>query len=437
MVGHTRKVVKVFLASPSDLQDERSLAKATVDEFNDTIGKSLGYHVDLVGWEDTIAGYGQPQSLINKDLEQCEYFIGLMWQRWGSPPDSGAGEFSSGFEEEFELTLRRRGRETKPEISLFFKNIAPEFLRDPGPGLTRVLAFRQKMEAEKRVMFETFGDEREYSRKLRRCIFSYVQGLATQDAEQKSEQQQERPTSNADAPAQQVQGVARDQETGVRTSFRNWKKESRQVEQMKKLGEYIRKGMTRKSLDILCKKMNVEDVGLIRRVLEREFVDYSASDVAYFVRYGNWDDIPLLISMTKRPVYRGASLMLFSSDDMYLIVAKAILRLGLGRLAELLAVEMSSGLKALLIANAPHTSFAKLSIEVICKLLRSEDIGLRKSMCLKCLAVFKQARLKKILDAYVAASEIHYYNVIHWFDFGISIPPQIVAPAVKRAMRST
>ena len=115
MVANTRKVVKVFLASPGDLQNERALAKATVDEFNDTIGRSLGYHVDLVGWE--------------------------------------------------------------------------------------------KMESEKRVMFETFGDEREYLRKLRRCIFAYIQSLATQDAEQKSEQQQERPTSNADAPAKQEQGA--------------------------------------------------------------------------------------------------------------------------------------------------------------------------------------------------------------------------------------
>jgi Domain of unknown function (DUF4062) len=208
MVSNSRKVVKIFLASPGDLEDERELAKATVDEFNDGIGRSLGYHVDLVGWEDTIGGYGRPQSLINKDLEQCEYFIGLMWQRWGSPPDFEGGEFSSGFEEEFELTLRRRGKAPKPEMSLFFKNIAPEFLRDPGPGLEQVLAFRKKMETEKRVLFETFGSEREYLKKLRRCIFAYVQRLATEDAEQKSEQQQDRPASNADAPSKQEQSVS-------------------------------------------------------------------------------------------------------------------------------------------------------------------------------------------------------------------------------------
>jgi hypothetical protein len=810
MVTNTRKVVKVFLASPSDLQNERSLAKEMVDEFNDTIGKSLGYHVDLVGWEDTIAGYGRPQSLINKDLEQCEYFIGLMWQRWGSPPDSEVGEFSSGFEEEFELTLRRRGKGAKPEMSLFFKIIAPEFLRDPGPGLTRVLAFRERMETEKRVMFETFGDEREYLRKLRRCIFAYIQRLAAQDAEQKSEQQQERPTSNADAPAKQEQSVDdsffsnsgmtflrgfldrartnRSEPTpldvarfrlladiaqksgndegllgvhdanliylgispenlgrreldgladcGFRhfstettplwkwiasiknanfTSFSTWigPNDQRQgallamslthealwvdsdfkrseylnnwfapdthnsikaaaliylgaaglpedlewvdreikrndfhtrtaavraairiglsegqskaiqaiielqpsdlddeligeifdngtsidpdqlnlliqsrsqkvraaalrfakhksiltieianrllsdtdadiryealnyliqagqafpeaeakaalvkpspgilysgdangervfeqyqvkqlsvltadqlnekvhsssvyffapylaraeghfgsqakilrsdiddqfksyfeerisrleamlgpgeVDKTKELSEFIRKGMTRKSLDILCKKMIADDLDLVRRVLEHEFVEYSAADVAYLVRYGSWDDIPLLISMTKRPAYRGASLMLFSSDDMYLTVARAILRLGRGRLEELLELEISSSLKNLLIVNAPNTGFAKVSTELVSKLLRSEDVALRKSTCLKCLVVFKQARVRKIFNTYIGGDQFHYYNVIHWLDFGISMPPHIVAPAVKRTMRS-
>lgn len=810
MAANTRKIVKVFLASPSDLQDERALAKATVDEFNDTIGKALGYHVDLVGWEDTIAGYGRPQSLINKDLEQCEYFIGLMWQRWGSPPDSEAGEFSSGFEEEFELTLRRRGKGSKPEISLFFKNVAPEFLRDPGPGLTQVLAFRKKMETEKRVMFETFGDEREYSRKLRRCIFSYVQSLATEDTEQKSEQQQERPTSNADAPAKQDQPMAdslfsnsgltflrdfldraqtkqsaptpldvarlrllgdiaqrsgndegllgvhdanliylgilpenlgRDELNGLADcGFRHfwtqstplWKwiasiknaaftslssyvgpNDQRQgalramtltreglwlddhftrrrylnswfatdthssikaaalvylgaaglpedlewidreikrndvhtrtaaaqaairirlredppkatqaivelepsdlddglikeifgdersiepdqlslllqnrnqkvrtaalrfakqrslltvdianrllsdtdaniryeaityltqtgqtfsdteakaalvkpplgalyandengerffeqyqikqlrrltavqldekvhlssvyffapylaraegyfelyaqmlrsdidnqfksyfdeqilkleatlgagsVEKTKELSEFIRKAMTRKSMDILCKRMLAMDLALVRRALKSEFIEYSAADVAYLVRYGNWDDIPLLILMINRPAFRGASLMLFSGDDMYITIARGVLRLGRNRLAELLQLEMSSGLKNLLVANAPQISFAKLSTDLICKLLRSDDVGLRKSTSLKCLAVFKRTRLEEVLNAYVSSDEAHYYNVIHWLDFGISMPPQLVVPAVKRTMLS-
>jgi Domain of unknown function (DUF4062) len=80
----SRKIVKVFIASPSDLSDERIAAKAVVDEFNSIWADSFGYHVELVGWEDVVTVFGRPQSVINKELEGCEYFVGLIWRRWGT-----------------------------------------------------------------------------------------------------------------------------------------------------------------------------------------------------------------------------------------------------------------------------------------------------------------------------------------------------------------
>jgi hypothetical protein len=64
-MADSRKIVKVFLASPNDLQDERRAAKSVIDEFNKLWADSLGFHVELVGWEDTISGFGRPQELIN------------------------------------------------------------------------------------------------------------------------------------------------------------------------------------------------------------------------------------------------------------------------------------------------------------------------------------------------------------------------------------
>ncbi len=81
----TRKIIRVFLASPGDLQDERRTAKAVVEEFNKLWADAMGYHVELIGWEDTISQYGRPQGIINQDLERCELVIGMMWKRWGTP----------------------------------------------------------------------------------------------------------------------------------------------------------------------------------------------------------------------------------------------------------------------------------------------------------------------------------------------------------------
>ncbi len=214
MADVTRKVVKVFLASPGDLLSERSIAKDIVEEFNETFGRSLGYHIDLVGWEDVTPGFGRPQALINKDVEQCEYFIGLMWKRWGTPPGPAGHEFTSGFEEEFELALRRRSAGPAPEISLFFKDIAREFLVDQGPDLRQVLAFRKRMETEKRILYQAFSDELDLSKKLRRCLFKYIGSLNSQSVSPIAAQQE--PNSQAtnevkhsdDAPILKPEGMS-------------------------------------------------------------------------------------------------------------------------------------------------------------------------------------------------------------------------------------
>jgi Domain of unknown function (DUF4062) len=195
----TRKLVRVFLASPGDLPDERHAAKAVVDDFNATWADEFGYQVELVGWEDTVSGYGRPQAVINRELESCELFVGMMWRRWGTPPDV-AGPYTSGFEEEFSLSGKRRSREGLPEISLFFKQIPPEFLRDPGDDLKKVLTFQKKLIEEKTLLYETFTDTRHFEKKLHRCLAGYIKKLRAQDRQAVSDQTQA-PTQGGASPA--------------------------------------------------------------------------------------------------------------------------------------------------------------------------------------------------------------------------------------------
>src|SRR5690349_21024400 len=107
-----RRVIKVFLASPGDLADERRAAKEVVDEHNALHAASTGYQIELVGWEETVTSFGRAQSLINQDLAGCELFVGMLWKHWGTPPDAG-GRYTSGFEEEFRTSLERRKIEGK------------------------------------------------------------------------------------------------------------------------------------------------------------------------------------------------------------------------------------------------------------------------------------------------------------------------------------
>jgi hypothetical protein len=179
-MAESRKVVKVFLASPGDLQEERRVARRVTESFNQLWSARTGYHVELVGWEDTVSTFGRPQAIINRDLDACELFIGLLWRRWGTPPDSD-GPFTSGVEEEFERSLAKRQETGKPEMSLFFKEVDNELLRDPGTELTKVRAFQQKIIERRVVLFETFDSSDAFADKMLRRITSYVQSLPTRD----------------------------------------------------------------------------------------------------------------------------------------------------------------------------------------------------------------------------------------------------------------
>ena len=184
----TRKIVKVFLASPGDLVDERKTARTIVDEFNSQLAEALGYQVELVGWEDTLPGLGRPQEIINRDLDGCDFFVGMLWKRWGTAP--GTEPYTSGFEEEFYRAMARHEKEGRPEISLLLKEIDAASLADPGIHLSQVQKFKSQVFAERKLLAGTFTDARDFETKFRRCIQGYVIGLNAEEKATASEKDQ-------------------------------------------------------------------------------------------------------------------------------------------------------------------------------------------------------------------------------------------------------
>ena len=139
-------VLRVFLASPSDLVDERKATKEMVDRLNSSI-RETGWAVELLGWEDRLPGFGRPQAQINEDVDACDLFLGVLWRRWGSQ----SGKFKSGFEEEFERALNRRRQSVSPEIWIYFKRV--DDTSDPGEQLRQVLTFRKNLEQHRTLLF--------------------------------------------------------------------------------------------------------------------------------------------------------------------------------------------------------------------------------------------------------------------------------------------
>ncbi len=151
----SRRVLRVFLASPTDVSAERAVADEVVSSVNRKIGRQIGWEIDLYKWEDKTPGFGRPQDIINNEmLDNCGLFIGLLWKRWGQP----TGKHSSGFEEEFERARTRRKAQGEPELWLFFKMIDSDSLKDPGPQLTKVMEFRTSQTAIGEVLFQEVQD---------------------------------------------------------------------------------------------------------------------------------------------------------------------------------------------------------------------------------------------------------------------------------------
>ena len=137
------KALRVFIGSPNDLNAERGVFPKIIEEVNEIKAKGQGFVLEPVGWEDFLPGRGRPQEKINEDLKTCDLIVLVLWKRWGTP----TGKYSSGFEEEYEISLQE-GK----EIWLYFKSIPSDMMADPGKQLRKVLNFRDKIERENKLL---------------------------------------------------------------------------------------------------------------------------------------------------------------------------------------------------------------------------------------------------------------------------------------------
>ncbi len=169
---------KVFIASPSGLEAERQAFRETIRDYNAVLDElDRGVSFMPVGWEDTLGGVGRPQALINEDIIACDYFILLLYDRWGSPPDvAGTGPYSSACEEEFHLALQCLEAEDKPmsEIVIFFKAVPQGQLADPGTQLQKVMEFRRMIEHERQHHFTPFNKVEAFRQRLRIHLAEWV-----------------------------------------------------------------------------------------------------------------------------------------------------------------------------------------------------------------------------------------------------------------------
>jgi hypothetical protein len=118
-------LVKIFLASPSDVKDERQMIFALKDDIDHLIGKPNKIRFEFVNWErSAYPGFGiDAQDVINTNIgDDYDIFVGIFWQRFGSPTNRA----ESGTKEEFDRAYEKfKNNPSENHILLYFKTASP------------------------------------------------------------------------------------------------------------------------------------------------------------------------------------------------------------------------------------------------------------------------------------------------------------------------
>lgn len=152
------KNVRIFIGSPGGLEEERQTAHDIAEEINKNNSDHWRCQLKLVGWEDTIPGHHRPQDKINEDLDRCDYFLGVLWNRWGSKTSTKKNGYTSGFHEEYCRAKNHIDNGSMKDLAIFFKNVESPTGMKPDDDFKKVLNFRQKLIKEKKTLFKDFAN---------------------------------------------------------------------------------------------------------------------------------------------------------------------------------------------------------------------------------------------------------------------------------------
>ena len=128
--------IKIFLASSSELKQDRDAFDLYFRQQNDSLRKK-GHYLEIVRWENCLDAMSETrlQDEYNQAVKDCDIFVSLFFTK--------TGKFT---EEEFD-TAHRQFKETgKPLIYTFFKN-APVNSGEINDEIESLLQFKEKLKA--------------------------------------------------------------------------------------------------------------------------------------------------------------------------------------------------------------------------------------------------------------------------------------------------
>lgn len=158
---------RIFLASPSGLDDERDLVQREIAAYNDLHGYAQGVAFVVVRWETLPGGVGRPQARINPFIVESDYLIMLVSDHLGSAT-TPTPPYQTGIEEELATAAAALADPDSPMVDLLLLFRAPDVqaLLEPTDKLKQVQSFRHDIESTKELSYHQFTTDEELRRKL-------------------------------------------------------------------------------------------------------------------------------------------------------------------------------------------------------------------------------------------------------------------------------
>jgi hypothetical protein len=149
--GGPKTILKVFVASPGDVRKEREALVKVISELNLTLtvlAPERRLALELIRWETHVApGLGDDaQDVVNRDLPEYDVFVGIMWQRFGTPTKRA----DSGSHEEFLQAYQKWKRSRELPVLFYFcqKPIPVPRTVEEVRQLEKVVAFHDELSAK-------------------------------------------------------------------------------------------------------------------------------------------------------------------------------------------------------------------------------------------------------------------------------------------------
>jgi len=169
------KLLRVFIASPGDVKEERDVVSMVVEELSRSIGDILDVQLQTIRWETHAwPDVGEDaQDVINKEIGDYDIFVGVMWKRFGTPTKRA----SSGTGEEFQRALRYFQSYQRPKIMFYFRkqDFYSEDLKELGQ-FKSVIQFKKTL-AKSGILYWEYRETIEFERRFREHLTRQIHRL--------------------------------------------------------------------------------------------------------------------------------------------------------------------------------------------------------------------------------------------------------------------